>query len=87
MAAQGHVGGPEYREQLVDIVRRARSLEDRARNERKILDAADPRHGHWISIERRYATVRGNAEHLLQIRSRRHRRLVLSRLMRLLHLV
>jgi len=81
MAAQGHVGGPEYREQLVDIVRRARNLEVRARNERKVLDMADPRYGHWISIERRYATVRGNAEHLLQICCRKQRR-PLSRLMR-----
>ncbi len=81
MANRGHAGGPEYWELLVDIVRRARDLEARARNQRTILDIADPSYGRWISIERRYATVRGNAEHLLQIRRRRRRRL-LSRFLR-----
>jgi hypothetical protein len=68
MMVNGHrKTGANYRAQLADIIRRAEALEIHARNESHALDAADPERITWLRIERRYATVRGNAQHLLLI--------------------
>jgi hypothetical protein len=71
----GHpTSGAAYRAQLADVIRRAKALETRAREECASLDPTDPQHASWLRIERRYATIRGNAEHLLLIHQIRHQR-------------
>lgn len=59
--------GATYRAQLTDVVQRAKALEERARKEYGLLPPNDPQRASWVRIERRYATVRGNAQHLLLI--------------------
>lgn len=77
-----------YRSQLADIIRRARLLEDQARQSHVRLDSVDPEYASWLRIERRYATVRGNAEHLLLIHEwARRRRRPIIRLLHQLHLI
>jgi hypothetical protein len=80
--------GANYRAQLADVMRRAEALESHARNESCVLDANDPQRAVWARIERRYATIRGNAQHLLLIHDRmEQRRKPLFRLRRYLHLL
>jgi hypothetical protein len=64
------MSGATYRAQLADVAKRAQALEARARKEWSALPIDDPRHASWQRIERRYATIRGNAEHLLFIYKR-----------------
>lgn len=88
MVGNHQMSGATYRAQLVDIVRRAEALETRARKEYTILTAEDPQYASWIRIERRYATVRGNAQHLLLIHDRQQQRQQpVNRLLRYLHLL
>lgn len=63
-----------YRAKLADVVRRATALEQRARTAQKALLSDDLERASWIRIERRYATIRGNAEHLLLVHQRQHYR-------------
>lgn len=80
--------GATYRAQLADIVRRAKALEDRARKEYAVLPPDDPQYASWVRIERRYATVRGNAQHLLVIHDwQRQRHQPFTRLLRYLNLL
>lgn len=90
MVGNHPMSGATYRAQLVDIVRRAEALELRARKEYTTLTSEDPQYASWIRIERRYATVRGNAQHLLLIHDRQHRhrqQQPITRLLRYLHLL
>ena len=66
--------GLAYRAQLVDIIERAERLEERARGEWAVLHPDDPLHTSWMRIEQRYATIRGNAQHLLIIHDQRQQR-------------
>lgn len=66
--------GATYRAELAGVVQRATELEARARKEYSTLSRTDPQHATWVRIERRYATIRGNAQHLLLIHERRHQR-------------
>jgi|GEM_PF-4330851 len=80
--------GTTYRAQLVDVVRRATELEDRARVEYNMRAPEDPERGSWQRIERRYATIRGNAQHLLLIHDwQQQRKQRLFRLRRYLNLL
>lgn len=88
MVENHQMSGAAYRAQLADIVRRAEALEVRARKEYAVLSVEDPQYASWVRIERRYATVRGNAQHLLLIQTRQHQRQQpLNRLLRYLHLL
>jgi hypothetical protein len=80
--------GASYRAQLADVMRRAEALESHARDESNALAADDPQRVMWARIERRYATVRGNAHHLLVIHDwTEQRRKPLFRLRRYLNLL
>ncbi|HEX6292435.1 MAG TPA: hypothetical protein VFZ66_24830 [Herpetosiphonaceae bacterium] len=80
--------GAEYRAQLADIIRRAAALEAHARKESTAPGIHDPQRAAWTRIERRYATVRGNAQHLLLIHERiDQRRKPLFRFLRYLNLL
>jgi hypothetical protein len=82
------MSGATYRAQLTDIVRRAKDLEARARREYTALPLEDPQRAAWTRIERRYATVRGNAQHLLLIHDwQRQRQQPLMRILRYLNLL
>ena len=82
------MSGATYRAQLTDIVRRAKDLEARARREHAALPLEDPQRASWARIERRYATVRGNAQHLLLIHDwQRQRQQPLMRILRYLNLL
>jgi hypothetical protein len=74
MVGRHHGSGAAYRAQLADVMRRAAELEQRAQREQTILDPADPQYASWVRIERRYATIRGNALHLLVVHQRNDRR-------------
>lgn len=88
MVSDHRKSGANYRAQLVDIIRRAEALETHARTESHTLDASDPQRLTWARIERRYATVRGNAQHLLLIHDwTNQRRKPLFRLRRYLNLL
>ena len=88
MVDNHQMSGAAYRAQLVNIVQRAQDLETRARTEYAALNATDPQYRSWVRIERRYATVRGNAQHLLLIHDqRRRRKQPLNRILRYLHLL
>lgn len=77
-----------YRAKLADVVRRATALEQHARTAQKALPSDDPERASWIRIERRYATIRGNAQHLLLVHDRqRYRKHPLYRLGRYLHIL
>lgn len=89
MVVNHPTSGATYRAQLADVVRRASDLEARARREYSALNPADPQHASWVRIERRYATIRGNAQHLLLVHEQRLARLrqpPLARLRRYLNL-
>ena len=80
--------GTAYRAKLSQVVQRATELELHARAEYRALSADHPERAPWLRIERRYATIRGNAEHLLIIHERQQtRRQPLYRLRRYLHLL
>lgn len=80
--------GATYRAQLTDIVRRAKDLEARARKEYALLSPEDPQRASWVRIERRYATVRGNAQHLLLIHDwQQQRQQPITRFLRYLNLL
>lgn len=82
------MSGATYRAQLTDIVQRAKDLEARARKEYSALPPDDPQRATWLRIERRYATVRGNAQHLLLIHDwQRQRHQPLTRILRYLNLL
>lgn len=82
------MSGASYRAQLTDIVRRAKDLEARARQNYTTLSPEDPERASWLRIERRYATVRGNAQHLLLIHDwQRQRQQPLTRILRYLNLL
>lgn len=57
---------------LLQLIERAARLERRARAAHQRLAPDDPERLRWMRIERRYATIRGNALHLL-MRHARHR--------------
>ena len=79
--------GTAYRAKLSDVIQRASELEHSARAEWIALSQDHPERAPWLRIERRYATIRGNAEHLLLIHEQRHiRRQPLYRLRRYLNL-
>lgn len=86
---ENHPGsGATYHAQLADIIKRAEALEIRARKEYTERANDDPEHLSWLRIERRYATIRGNAQHLLIIHARKQQRQQpFSRLLRRLHLL
>jgi hypothetical protein len=80
--------GADYRAQLIDVMRRAEALEVQARKSSSALDVDDPQHAAWTRIERRYATIRGNAQHLLLIHEwTMQRRKPLFRILRYLNLL
>jgi hypothetical protein len=80
--------GATYRAKLNDVVRRAQELEARARKESALLPADHPERASWLRIERRYATIRGNAQHLLLIHDwQRQRQQPLIRILRYLNLL
>ncbi len=77
-----------YHTSLTDIMQRATALEQHAHNQYHMLDTTNPDHASWQRIERRYATIRGNAQHLLIIHEqRRDREQPLYRLRKYLHLL
>lgn len=88
MVGRHHGSGADYQAQLADVMRRAADLEQRAQREQHALDPTDPQYDSWVRIERRYATIRGNALHLLFVHQRDRRRLPqpLTRIRRYLHL-
>ncbi len=87
MVANHRVSGASYRQELISVMERAAKLEERARSAYRALAIDDPQRQCWQQIERRYATIRGNALHLLIIHERRRqRRQLLFRLGRYLHL-
>ena len=82
------MSGATYRAQLADVVQRAKDLEARARREYAALAPDDPQRASWLRIERRYATVRGNAQHLLLVHDwHRQRQQPLMRFLRYLNLL
>ena len=88
MVENRQMSGATYRAKLADVVRRASALEQHARAAHKALPFDNPERASWIRIERRYATIRGNAEHLLLVHQQQHyRRQPLYRLRRYLHLL
>jgi hypothetical protein len=88
MVASHRSSGASYRQELVSIIDRATKLEERARASYCALGIDDPQRQSWQRIERRYATIRGNALHLLIIHDRRQQHnQPLYRLRRYLHLL
>jgi hypothetical protein len=87
MVANHRTSGASYRQELISVIERAAKLEERARSSYRALAMDDPQRQCWQRIEQRYATIRGNALHLLIIHERRHKqRQLLFRLGRYLHL-
>jgi hypothetical protein len=88
MVAGHRSSGASYRQELVSIIDRATKFEEYARESYRALGIDDPQRLAWQRIERRYATIRGNALHLLIIHDRRQQRhQPLYRLRRYLHLL
>jgi hypothetical protein len=89
MMAKDHRNtGANYRAQLANVMLRAEALESHARSQSSVLAVDDPQRVMWARIERRYATIRGNAQHLLVIQDRmEQRRKPLFRLRRYLNLL
>jgi hypothetical protein len=82
-----HTISSTYGKQLADIMQRAAALEKHARNQYHPLATTHPEYASWQRIERRYATIRGNAQHLLIVHQRRHYpKQPLYRLRKYLHL-
>lgn len=82
------MSGTAYRAKLADVVARATALEHDARAAYRALPIDHPERVLWARIERRYATVRGNAQHLLLIHERRQiRQQPIHRLRRYLNLL
>jgi hypothetical protein len=78
---------PTYSAQLEDVIQRAAALEQHAHRQYRPLETTHPEYASWQRIERRYATIRGNAQHLLIIhQQRQYRKQPLYRLRKYLHL-
>jgi hypothetical protein len=74
MLNQHSMSGTNYRARLTDVIKRAKAFEDHAHTQYAALAPADAQRVMWARIERRYATIRGNAEHLLDIYERQNQR-------------
>lgn len=87
MVTHHHTNSQSYYAQLEGVMQRAADLEQHARNQYHPLEATHPEYASWQRIERRYATIRGNAQHLLIIhQQRQYRKQPLYRIRKYLHL-